>query len=126
PAGRRTTMARHFTGASPHVRSEDVNLSGASACLTGTTMARDGTVDGKLNCREAIALFGDFLEAALGPSQLAELERHLAGCAPGQASLAPDGRRAGLGGAPARAERPPGLRSRLAVSLPRQLPPGGG
>jgi len=89
-------------------------------------MARDGTVDGKLNCREAIALFGDFLEAALGPSQLAELERHLAECDPCQAYLATYRRTRELIAETERVKMPPELRSRLAEFLLRQLSPGGG
>ena len=89
-------------------------------------MARDGTVDGKLNCREAIALFGDFLEAALGPSHLAELERHLAECDPCQAYLATYRRTRELIAETERVEMPPELRSRLAEFLLRQLSPGGG
>ena len=119
-------MARHSTGPSPQICSEDVNLSGPSACLTGTTMARDGTVDGKLSCREAIALLGDFLEAAFGPSQLAELERHLAGCDPCQAYLATYRRTRELTARTERVEMPPEMRSRLAEFLLRQLSPGGG
>ena len=119
-------MARHSTGASPHICNQDVNLSGPSVCLTGTTMTGDGTVDAKLTCREAIALFGDFLEAALGPSQLAELERHLAGCDPCQAYLATYRRTRELTAETERVKMPPEMRSRLAEFLLRQLSPGGG
>lgn len=42
---------------------------------------------GSLTCQEAIALLADYLEAALTPEQLMELETHLATCAPCQAYL---------------------------------------
>lgn len=89
-------------------------------------MARDGTVYGKLSCRQAIALLGDFLEAALGESELAELERHLAGCDPCQAYLATYRRTRELIAETERVEMPSELRSRLAEFLLRQLSPGGG
>jgi anti-sigma factor RsiW len=41
-----------------------------------------------MNCREAIDLMGEFLEAALTPELAAELEAHLRDCPPCQAYLA--------------------------------------
>ena len=35
-----------------------------------------------MTCQDAIALLGDYLETALGAETLADLERHLADCAP--------------------------------------------
>ena len=84
-------------------------------------MGRDRTVDGTLSCREAIALFGDFLEAALGPTQLSELERHLAGCEPCQAYLATYRRTRELTAETERVEMPPEMRKRLADFLLRAL-----
>ena len=40
-----------------------------------------------MNCKEFIALLADFLEMTLTPETYAELEAHLAGCAPCQAYL---------------------------------------
>ena len=41
-----------------------------------------------MNCRDAIALMGEFLEATLTPELVAELEAHLSDCPPCQAYLA--------------------------------------
>ena len=40
-----------------------------------------------MNCREFIALLADYLEMTVNEQTLAELEAHLAGCAPCQAYL---------------------------------------
>ena len=40
-----------------------------------------------MNCKEFIALLADYLEMTVTPDTLAELEEHLAGCAPCQAYL---------------------------------------
>ncbi len=40
-----------------------------------------------MNCKEFIDLIEDYLEMTVTPERLAELEAHLAGCAPCQAYL---------------------------------------
>jgi hypothetical protein len=35
-----------------------------------------------MTCQDAVALLSDYLEIALGPEAVADLERHLGGCAP--------------------------------------------
>jgi len=79
-----------------------------------------------LTCREAIRLFGEYLELSLTPDRLAELEKHLAGCDPCQAYLNTYRRTKALAGAEGRVEMPAEMRRRLSEFLLRQLSSGGG
>ena len=54
-------------------------------CLTTRTMTAHEAEP--MTCREVISLLADYLEFALSPDRVAELERHLAGCEPCQAYL---------------------------------------
>jgi hypothetical protein len=89
-------------------------------------MTADDAVDRGLTCREAIGLFGEFLEATLTQAQLAELDRHLAGCEPCKAYLNTYRRTRELTAGAERVEMPPEMRSRLAEFLLRRLSSGQG
>jgi anti-sigma factor RsiW len=74
-----------------------------------------------MTCQEAIGLLADYLEMALGPETLAQLERHLEGCDPCQAYLATYRRTKSLAAESSRVEMPPEMRRRLADFLTQQL-----
>jgi len=74
-----------------------------------------------VNCREAIALMGDFLEAALTPDLVAELEEHLSDCAPCQAYLATYRKTRELTGQAERAPMPEEMQRRLREFLANRL-----
>jgi anti-sigma factor (TIGR02949 family) len=66
-----------------------------------------------LTCQEAIELLVDYLDQTLGERLLAELERHLADCAPCRAYLRTYRRTRDLTARAAPADMPPELRARL-------------
>ena len=70
-----------------------------------------------MNCREAIDVLADYLDAALTPDVLAQLEAHLRVCAPCRAYLATYKRAAELAAKVNRIEMPPELRQRLSEFL---------
>ena len=74
-----------------------------------------------LNCREAIDLLADYLEAALTPERLAELEAHLADCKPCQAYLNTYRRTRTLTAQVERVEMPAEMRQRLNEFLIKSL-----
>jgi len=75
-----------------------------------------------LTCRKAIDLLADYLEAALTPARLAELEAHLADCQPCQAYLNTYRRTKTLASRVERVEMPAEMRRRLSEFLTKRLP----
>ena len=76
-----------------------------------------------MTCREVIALLADYLEFALSPDRVAELERHLAGCEPCQAYLNTYRRTQTLTAETERADMPAEMKDRLRQFLIRALSP---
>jgi anti-sigma factor RsiW len=74
-----------------------------------------------MTCQGAIALLLDYLEATLDDTTVAQLERHLADCAPCRAYLATYRRAMGVAATAERVEMPPEMRERLASFLARRL-----
>ena len=74
-----------------------------------------------LTCREVIGLLADYLDFALSPERLGELERHLAGCDPCQAYLNTYRRTRSLTGQTERVAMPDEMRDRLRQFLLRVL-----
>jgi len=70
-----------------------------------------------MNCHEAIDVLADYLDAALTPDVLAQLEAHLRVCAPCRAYLATYKRAAELAAKVNRVEMPPEVRQRLSEFL---------
>ena len=70
-----------------------------------------------MNCHEAIDILADYLDAALTPDVLAQLEAHLRVCAPCRAYLATYKRAAELAAKVNRVEMPPEVRQRLSEFL---------
>ena len=70
-----------------------------------------------MNCHEAIDVLADYLDAALTPDVLAQLEAHLQACAPCRAYLATYKRTAELAAKVNRVEMPPEVRQRLSEFL---------
>ena len=66
-----------------------------------------------MNCREAIDVLADYLDAVLTPDVLARLEDHLRVCAPCRAYLATYKRAAELAAKVNRVEMPEEVRQRL-------------
>jgi hypothetical protein len=66
-----------------------------------------------MTCQDAIALLGEYLEMALGADALADLERHLAGCAPCVAYLNTYRATRQVAAAAARVEMPDEMKARL-------------
>jgi hypothetical protein len=77
-----------------------------------------------LTCRELIALLADYLEEALDPDIVADLERHLQDCAPCLAYLRTYERTRRLTGEVTRVEMPDELKNRLRALLLARLDPG--
>jgi anti-sigma factor RsiW len=77
-----------------------------------------------LTCRDVIHLLLEYLEEALSPEVVTELERHLADCPPCLAYLRTYRRTGELAGEAARIEMPPELMVRLRGLLRGHLPPG--
>ena len=78
-----------------------------------------------MTCQEAIAILADYLEMALTPSVLEELERHFAGCEPCRAYLATYKKTRDLAAAANRVEMPEEMKRRLRTLLLEQLRQGG-
>jgi anti-sigma factor RsiW len=74
-----------------------------------------------MTCQEVIALLADYLESAIGPERIAELERHLAGCDPCQAYLNTYRRTRTLAAEAGRVAMPPEMKDRLRQFLIRSL-----
>jgi len=74
-----------------------------------------------VTCREAIDVLADYLDGTMLPDVAAELERHLADCAPCRAYLATYRKTRELGTAAGRAEMPEEMRERLHRFLVAQL-----
>ena len=72
-----------------------------------------------MNCREAIDVLVDYLDATLTPDVLAQLEAHLRVCASCRAYLATYKRSAELAATVNRVEMPPEVRQRLRDFLGR-------
>jgi len=70
-----------------------------------------------MSCREAIDVLADYLDAALTPDALAQLEAHLRVCAPCRAYLTTYKRAAELAAKVNRVEMPPEVRQRLSEFL---------
>ena len=64
-------------------------------------------------CRDAIDVLADYLDGTMAPDLAAELERHLADCAPCRAYLATYRKTRALGMAAARVEMPEEMQERL-------------
>ena len=70
-----------------------------------------------MNCKEFIELLEDYLERTVTPESLAELEQHLAGCAPCQAYLKTYRRTRELAGASERAALSRGMPAEMKAHL---------
>jgi anti-sigma factor RsiW len=67
----------------------------------------------RMTCKDAIAVLGDFLEEALSPEALRDLEAHLRDCAPCLAYLNTYRKTRGLVARAGHAEMPAELKARL-------------
>jgi predicted anti-sigma-YlaC factor YlaD len=74
-----------------------------------------------VTCRDAIALLADYLEMALTPETLADLERHLRDCAPCRAYLATYRKTTTLAAEAQRIPMPAEMQKRLRHFLLEQL-----
>lgn len=74
-----------------------------------------------MNCQDAIALLLEYLETTLDDATVAQLEGHLADCAPCRAYLATYRRAVGVAATSERGEMPPEMRERLASFLTQRL-----
>ncbi|MBI4636428.1 MAG: zf-HC2 domain-containing protein [Candidatus Rokubacteria bacterium] len=79
-----------------------------------------------MTCQETIAILADYLEGECGPEMLADLERHLADCAPCRAYLATYKRTRELTEQVGRVEMPEEMRRRLRQFLLDTLAKGEG
>jgi hypothetical protein len=70
-----------------------------------------------VTCRDAIALFGDFLGKELGPTDRARLALHLAGCRPCRAYLRTYRKTARLAGRAVTGDMPEEMKKRLRAFL---------
>jgi len=70
-----------------------------------------------MNCREFIALLSDYLEMTVSAETLAELEAHLAGCAPCQAYLRTYRRTRDVAAAAEREALPPRMPAEMKAHL---------
>src|SRR6266511_3119823 len=77
-----------------------------------------------MTCKDAIAMLGDFIEHALSPSALVELEAHLRGCEPCRAYVNTYRKTRRLTGKAASAEMPEEMKARLRSFLLSQLDGG--
>ena len=64
-------------------------------------------------CRELIEIIDDYLDGALAPDVVAELERHLEQCAPCRAYIATYRKTRRIGAAAARVDMPEEMKARL-------------
>jgi anti-sigma factor RsiW len=74
-----------------------------------------------MTCRDLIAVLDDYLDGALAEDARAELEQHLADCAPCQAYLATYRKTRELGATAGRIEMPEEMKRRLLRLLLDQL-----
>lgn len=74
-----------------------------------------------MTCQDAIAILGDYLEAALGPEVLERLEEHLRDCEPCVAYLRTYRRTRALVGEGGRVEPPEEMTARLRRFLLERL-----
>lgn len=74
-----------------------------------------------MTCKDAIDVLVDFLDETLDEAAAAELDRHLADCAPCQAYLNTYRRTRELGGAAGRVAMPDEMKARLKAFLLRRL-----
>lgn len=74
-----------------------------------------------MTCRELIDVLADYLEQRLAGDLVAELERHLADCAPCRAYLATYAKTRALGVEAQRVEMPEEMKARLRRFLLEQL-----
>ena len=74
-----------------------------------------------MTCQDAIALLLDYLEATLDDATVAQLEAHLADCAPCRAYLATYRRAVGVAATTERVEMPAEMRERVASFLAQRL-----
>ena len=74
-----------------------------------------------MTCQDAIAVLLDYLEATLDDATVAQLEAHLADCAPCRAYLATYRRAVGVAATAERVEMPPEMRERLASFVAQRL-----
>ena len=74
-----------------------------------------------MTCRDVIEVLADYVDGALPPDLVAELEQHLEGCEPCRAYLATYRRTRALGAEANRLEMPAEMRDRLRRFLLAQL-----
>lgn len=74
-----------------------------------------------MTCQEVITLLADYLESAISPERVAELEGHLAGCDPCQAYLNTYRRTRTLAAEAGRVAMPAEMQDRLRQFLIRAL-----
>jgi len=74
-----------------------------------------------MNCRDAIDVLAEFLEQSLSPESLAELERHLADCAPCRAYLETYRKTVAITGRAEGVEMPAEMKARLRSLLLEEL-----
>lgn len=74
-----------------------------------------------MTCRELIAVLADYLEQSLAADAVADLERHLADCAPCRAYIATYAKTRAIGGDAQRVEMPEEMRARLREFLLERL-----
>jgi len=72
-------------------------------------------------CRELIEIIDDYLDRALAPDVVRDLERHLDECAPCRAYIATYRRTRQIGAAAARIDMPEEMKSRLRRFLAENL-----
>jgi len=77
-----------------------------------------------MTCKDAIAVLADYLEAAMSPELLAQLEQHLHDCAPCRAYLATYRKTKSLAAGASRVEMPEEMKLRLRDFLLTQLRAG--
>jgi anti-sigma factor RsiW len=74
-----------------------------------------------VTCREGIALLADYLEGALSPELLRQLDEHLRGCRPCRAYLATYRKTRSLAADSGRVEMPKEMKARLRDFLRTRL-----
>lgn len=75
----------------------------------------------RMTCQDAIAVLSEFIEHALSPEALLELEEHLRGCEPCRAYVNTYRKTRGLTRKAATSEMPEEMKERLRAFLLRQL-----
>ena len=87
-------------------------------------MTATGAHSEGLTCRDAIGILADYLESALSPEALRELEEHFAGCEPCRVYLRTYQRTRALTAATERVAMPDEMKDRLRQYLLRALRDG--